>query len=121
MFLYLAASRVAAVFSPKAASFVKGRKNLIKNIKFETQNNNKSLQAKRYWFHCASVGEFEQARPLIERVKQKDNSAIIIVTFFSPSGYNLRKDYSLANHVFYLPMDTPGNVRKFLDNVKPDM
>src|SRR5690606_11022539 len=62
-----------------------------------------------------------QARPLIERVKQKDNSAIIIVTFFSPSGYNLRKDYSLANHVFYLPMDTPGNVRKFLENVKPDM
>lgn len=121
MFLYLAASRVAAVFSPKAASFVKGRKNLIKNIKFETQNNNKSLQAKRYWFHCASVGEFEQARPLIERVKQKDNSAIIIVTFFSPSGYNLRKDYSLANHVFYLPMDTPGNVRKFLDYVKPDL
>lgn len=121
MFLYLSASRVAALFSPKAANFVSGHRGLIKKIRSDINSKTAQNSGKRYWFHCASVGEFEQARPLIEAIKEKDSSSSIVVTFFSPSGYNLRKNYSLADHVFYLPMDTTGNVRRFLDIVKPNV
>ena len=71
------------------------------------------------WVHCASVGEFEQARPVIERYRERNPSDKIVVTFFSPSGYELRKNYPLADKVFYLPMDTASNARRFIDAVKP--
>ncbi len=73
------------------------------------------------WFHCASVGEFEQARPLIEGVKKRYPAKKILLTFFSPSGYELRKNYDQADWVFYLPMDTPKNVSAFLDIVSPEI
>jgi 3-deoxy-D-manno-octulosonic-acid transferase len=76
--------------------------------------------AQRYWFHCASLGEFEQARPVIEALKSKDPSNSIVVSFFSPSGYQQRKDYSLADAVIYLPLDTPANARKVLNYLNPD-
>ena len=71
------------------------------------------------WIHCASVGEFEQARPVIEGYRERNPADKIIVTFFSPSGYELRKNYQLADKVFYLPMDTARNARRFIDAVKP--
>ena len=71
------------------------------------------------WVHCASVGEFEQARPIIEGYKEKNGEAKIVVTFFSPSGYELRKNYPLADKVFYLPMDTHRNAVRFIETVKP--
>ena len=71
------------------------------------------------WVHCASVGEFEQARPVIEKHKAMFPNIPVVLTFFSPSGYELRKNYSFADAVFYLPMDTRGNVIRFLDLVKP--
>jgi 3-deoxy-D-manno-octulosonic-acid transferase len=77
------------------------------------------------WIHAASVGEFEQARPLIERIvesqKSKDNRLKIVVTFFSPSGYEARKDYPLADGVFYLPLPTRLNARRFLEALQPKM
>lgn len=76
--------------------------------------------AKRYWFHCASLGEFEQARPVIEALKSKDPSNSIVISFFSPSGYQQRKDYALADAVIYLPLDTPANARKVLNYLNPD-
>ena len=71
------------------------------------------------WFHAASLGEFEQGRPIIERIKQEFPSYKILLTFFSPSGYEVRKDYELADVVCYLPMDSKKNVRRFLDIVNP--
>ena len=74
------------------------------------------------WFHAASVGEFEQARPIIERLREQYNNSIqILVTFFSPSGYELRKDYPLADKVMYLPFATRRNAKRFLAAVQPTM
>lgn len=72
------------------------------------------------WFHAASLGEFEQARPVLEAYRQRHPECQVLVTFFSPSGYEVRKNYAQAEAVCYLPMDTPGNVRRFLDAVHPD-
>lgn len=71
------------------------------------------------WFHCASVGEFEQARPIIERLKQSGKQ--IVLTFFSPSGYELRKDYDFADLVTYLPLDLPSSMNQFIDAIEPDV
>ena len=73
------------------------------------------------WIHAASLGEFEQGRPVIERIKRDMPDASVVVTFFSPSGYEIRKNYPLADHIFYLPSDTPANVRRFIDAVRPDV
>ena len=71
------------------------------------------------WFHAASLGEFEQGRPIIERVREEYPDHPILLTFFSPSGYEVRKDFDRVDSVHYLPLDTPGNARKFLDVVRP--
>ena len=76
---------------------------------------------KRYWFHCASLGEFEQARPVMERLKAENSSNSIVVSFFSPSGYEQRSDYALADAVIYLPLDTPANARKVLNYLQADV
>lgn len=75
---------------------------------------------KRIWIHCASLGEFEQARPVIEKLKSQEPKPKIILTFFSPSGYEIRKNYEYADRVIYLPLDTKANAKAFLDLVKPD-
>ncbi len=72
------------------------------------------------WFHAASLGEFEQARPVLEEYRRRHPDHQVLVTFFSPSGYEVRKNYPLADAVCYLPMDTPRNVRRFFDAVHPD-
>ncbi|GGD53018.1 3-deoxy-D-manno-octulosonic acid transferase [Emticicia aquatilis] len=73
------------------------------------------------WFHCASLGEFEQGRPVIEAFRAKYPAYKILVTFFSPSGYEIRKNYAGADYIFYLPADTPANARKFIEIVKPSI
>lgn len=73
------------------------------------------------WFHAASLGEFEQARPILERFRELHSDHQVVVTFFSPSGYEIRKNYAQADAVYYLPLDTPRNVRRFLDAVKPSV
>jgi len=75
---------------------------------------------KRYWFHCASLGEFEQAKPVIESLKSKQSELSIVITFFSPSGYQQRHNYALADAVIYLPLDTPSNAKKLLDYLHAD-
>ncbi len=72
-----------------------------------------------FWVHCASLGEFEQGRPVIEALRIQYPDAGILLTFFSPSGYEVRKNYKGADYVFYLPLDSPGNARRFLNIVKP--
>jgi len=138
--LYYYASGVAALFSRKAALFYSGRKGLLKNIEQQmrqinkggdgvvkdggTKNNKISGKVSENpvaWFHCASVGEFEQARPVIEKFREMNPEFKVVLTFFSPSGYELRKNYPLADGVFYLPMDTESNASKFLDIVNPSV
>ncbi len=71
--------------------------------------------------HCASLGEFEQGRPLLEALKEQDKEIIIVLTFFSPSGYEVMKNYAGADHIFYLPMDSSANAKKFIDAVNPSL
>lgn len=101
--------------NPKAKKWLSGRKNLFERLQKELVPGNGLL-----WFHVSSLGEFEQARPVIEGVKKHFPGYRILLTFFSPSGYELRKDYPLADYVCYLPLDTPRNAKRFLDIVKPD-
>ena len=73
------------------------------------------------WMHCSSLGEFEQGRPVIEGLRRQAPDARIVLTFFSPSGYTAKKDYTGADHIFYLPLDSPGNARQFIDLVRPTL
>jgi 3-deoxy-D-manno-octulosonic-acid transferase len=121
--LYYLAARFASFFNDKAKKFCDGRKDLLHKIETET-GRLRGKDANRpsddiIWFHCSSVGEFEQARPLIEWFRAERKEYKILLTFFSPSGYELRKNYELADWVFYLPMDLPHNVKTFLDIVRP--
>ena len=107
--LYGFAIGVVSLWNPKAKQWIVGRKNWQKKL-------NQALGDKKniHWFHCASLGEFEQARPLIERIKTESPSTPILVSFFSPSGYEQRKDYELATYVCYLPLDTKKNAQQFV-------
>lgn len=106
--------RFAALFNQKARLFYKGRKNMFAELSGIPENK------KTIWFHCASLGEFEQGRPLIEKIKKQHPDYFILLTFFSPSGYEIRKNYKFADFVTYLPLDTPGKARRFTALVNPD-
>lgn len=81
--------------------------------------SNLSAENQVIWFHCASLGEFEQGRPVIEAFRAAHPDWKILLTFFSPSGYEVRKNYSGADFIFYLPADTPRNVRRFMAIFRP--
>ena len=115
IYLYGFFIHCASFFNEKAALWVKGRKDWEAKLKSVLQGSNAVI-----WFHCASLGEFEQGRPLIEKIKLKYPNCKILLTFFSPSGYEIRKNYSGADVVFYLPLDTVYNARTFIDIVKPE-
>lgn len=113
--LYSLLVRLSAFFNPKAKLFVHGRKNLIKRLKQAIGDNENPIA----WFHCASLGEFEQARPLMEAFTKSYPDYKILLTFFSPSGYEIRKNYPLADWVFYLPLDHPSSAKKFIKITSP--
>ena len=114
IFLYSIAARIAGLFNEKAAKWTGGRKNIFGHIAASLRPGEK-----RVWFHCASVGEFEQARPLIEEIRRINPGLKILITFFSPSGYELHRNYPLADYVFYLPLDGRSRARRFLDLTDP--
>ncbi len=116
LLLYSIALRVAAIFVPKAKLWCDGRKGI-----FEAMATAITHDRPIAWVHIASLGEFEQGRPVIEKIRREYPDYQILITFFSPSGYEIRKNYSEADYVFYLPLDTPGNVNRFLDIVKPQV
>lgn len=115
--LYLLAVAVASVFSPKARAWHHGRRGLIPAMKQQAIKQNRPVA----WFHCASLGEFEQGRPVMEAFRNQHPGHALLLTFYSPSGYAIRKGYEGADHVFYLPADTMSNARKFLDIWKPEI
>lgn len=108
--------RVASLFNEKARFFVDGRLGLFNRLKQQLDPN-----ARYIWFHVASLGEFEQGRPIMERIKQEHPDYKILLTFFSPSGYEIRKNYNGADIICYLPMDTVCNAHKFVQMCKPQM
>ena len=119
---------IAAHFNEKAKLWTDGRKNIFIKIEndIKTAQNNghvqhNSLFKKTVWIHVASLGEFEQGRPLIEYLKNNAQGYTIILTFFSPSGYEIRKNYPLADFIFYLPIDTAANAQRFIELLKPDL
>lgn len=114
---YAAAARLAAARSEKVSRMLAGQRESVGRIL--AARARKALQGFDFWFHVASLGEFEQARPLIEQLKKERPQATILLTFFSPSGYEVRKDYPLVDCVAYLPFDKPANVRRFLDAAAP--
>jgi 3-deoxy-D-manno-octulosonic-acid transferase len=108
--------KIIALFSPKMKLFVDGRKTVFKTLKEKIKSNDKTI-----WFHAASLGEYEQGLPVIEKIKQKYPNHKIIVTFFSPSGYEVRKNNTVADATVYLPLDTPKNAKQFLELVHPEL
>ena len=115
-FYYLMIRLAAATGNKKAKLWIEGRKNIFHKIIVTINSSEKHI-----WVHCASLGEFEQGRPVIEKIKQRHPAGKIIVTFFSPSGYEIRKNYNKADHVFYLPLDTKRNAEKFIELINPEM
>ena len=116
--LFNSAVPVYALFNKKAKLFLDGRKNIFSELR-DKLSSSLEPSSKVVWFHCSSLGEFEQARPFIERVRKLSADYKILITFFSPSGYEIRKNYIGADFVFYLPVDTRSNVKIFLDIVNP--
>ena len=135
LFLYSAGIRIAALANPKAKKWLGGRRQIFSAINDKLEIGHSELAKKiqsgpdgllpiancpLVWMHCASLGEFEQGRPLIEALK-KDTTVKILLTFFSPSGYEVMKGYKGADYIFYLPMDNIFSAKKFIDAVNPSL
>ncbi len=114
--LYYLLILAASAFNPKAKFWINGRRQTFGILKQKLP-----VGGKRAWFHCASLGEFEQARPVIESFNQSYPDYTIVLTFFSPSGYEIRKNYSFAHCICYLPLDTKANAKRFVEMVNPDI
>jgi len=115
--LYSMVARVISLYNKKAQLWVSGRKNILQEIQKKLKDN----QEKIVWVHCASLGEFEQGRPIIEKLKLQNSNYKILLTFFSPSGYEVQKNYAGADYIFYLPIDTSSNAKAFYDIVNPTL
>lgn len=109
--------QLAAPFNPKARQWVDGRRDWATNLTQKLTGNTAPIA----WFHAASLGEFEQGRPVMEAYRATYPTHKILLTFFSPSGYEIRKNYAGADYILYLPVDSPANARQFVALVKPDI
>ena len=107
---------LSPLFSPKMSLFVKGRKSVIDTIKSTLKKGDKTI-----WFHCASLGEYEQGVPIIKKTKEEFPDHKIIVSFFSPSGFEVKKNDKLADCTVYLPLDTPKNAKNFINLLQPSV
>ena len=108
--------KIIALFSPKIKLFVEGRKPVFEILTAKIKPNDKTI-----WFHAASLGEYEQGLPVIEKIKEKFPQHKIVITFFSPSGYEVRKNNAVADVTVYLPLDTKKNAQQFLKLVHPEI
>lgn len=113
---YRAGVALASLWNTKARLWCAGRKGLFEKMRQSIDPSQPTI-----WIHVASLGEFEQGRPIIERIKAERPEYKILLTFFSPSGYEIRKNYAGADYIFYLPLDTKANAKEFLDIVKPQI
>ncbi len=116
IFLYSILIRLAAPFNIKAQQISKGRNQTFAKLQAEIRHDKPIV-----WVHCASLGEFEQGRPIIEAIHKQYPGYQILLTFFSPSGYEIRKNYDLADYICYLPADTKKNAEKLIELVRPEI
>jgi len=107
--------RIVSIRNQKARKWIEGRKDIFKRLSETITPGERIL-----WFHASSLGEFEQGRPVIESIRKLKPDYKILLTFFSPSGYELRKNYKYADYIFYLPLDTKKNAARFIDIVRPE-
>lgn len=114
--LYGMAARLAAIRSPKVRKMIRGQHQAVDTIRRTLADRPGCV-----WFHASSLGEFEQGRPMIERLRREHPELPILLSFFSPSGYEVRKNFPFVDAVVYLPFDTPHRVRRFLDAARPSM
>lgn len=119
LFLYAIGVRLASLWNPKARLWIKGRINWGSKLKKFTQDLPENSHV--VWMHCASLGEFEQGRPVLEEIKKDYPACKIVLSFFSPSGYEIRKNYPGADYVCYLPADSRLNASKFIKILKPSL
>jgi len=117
LLLYGRALRLAAFWNPKAKKWVKGRTDWQQRLKQQLEPDPRPL----VWMHCASLGEFEQGRPILEWIRAKYSGYRVALSFFSPSGYEIRKNYAGADLVCYLPMDGARNAKIFIETLSPDL
>ena len=115
LWLYRLAVGISSIWNEKAGKWIEGRKDIFKKMKLELRDSNAGL----VWIHCSSLGEFEQGKPVMEKIKLHYPNNKLLLTFFSPSGYEIKKNYAGADHVFYLPMDSKRNAQRFLDIANP--
>jgi 3-deoxy-D-manno-octulosonic-acid transferase len=113
--IFTAIAHLVAPFNSKVSLWIKGQKNWEEKIKDKIKAGNRTI-----WIHCASLGEFEQGRPVLEKIKKEKPEYKIVLTFFSPSGYEIRKNYDHADCIIYLPADNPANSTKFISLVRPE-
>lgn len=116
LWIYITLMKCVSPFYDKARRMIQGRRQWEQELKSQSEKLQGAI-----WFHCSSSGEFEQGRPLIEKWKKQFPHKPVLLSFFSPSGYEMRKKYQLADYVCYLPFDTPRNAKKFFDAVHPEM
>jgi 3-deoxy-D-manno-octulosonic-acid transferase len=116
IFLYSILIRLVAPFNIKAQQISKGRSQTFDKLQAEIKHDKPIV-----WVHCASLGEFEQGRPIIEAIHKQHSGYQILLTFFSPSGYEIRKNYDLADYICYLPADTQKNAEKLIELVRPEL
>ena len=109
--------KLHALINSKSKKFVEGRKDLFSELEEKFELVDRSV----VWFHCASLGEFEQGRPVMEAFKKEHPDFFILLTFFSPSGYEVRKDYELADYICYMPLDTRENAARFVAITRPKL
>ena len=108
--------KIIALFNPKIKLFVDGQASSFGILKAKIKAYDKMI-----WFHAASLGEYEQGLPLMEKIRSKYPNHLIVLTFFSPSGYEIRKNNGVADVTVYLPLDTKSNVKQFMELVRPEM
>ena len=115
---------IAALWNPKARRWIDGRKSIFKRLDAEVRGDRpdgyrEDNDSKLIWFHCSSLGEFEQGRPVLENLRKQIPTTKFLLTFFSPSGFEIRKEYQGADWVFYLPLDSKESAKQFFDIINP--
>ena len=108
--------KIVAIFVPKIKLFVNGRKDVFTILKTKISSQDETI-----WFHAASLGEYEQGLPVMEQIKKQFPNHKIVLTFFSPSGFEVRKNNAVADVTVYLPLDTIANAQKFIKVTNPKM
>ncbi len=117
IWFYPKAAWLLSFTNPKARSWLQGRRGIFKNLAITFHKNQQPV----IWMHCSSLGEFEQGLPILESMREQYPHYKILLTFFSPSGYEVRKNHKAPDHVFYLPIDSPSHANRFLNIVQPSL